>query len=257
MRSELTRCVIGLRQRNPRRQGDLGEAAAIQWLAEVGGTVCFPLFHSPDFDLVAEVNGSLLKIQVKTSTQQSGDRFKVQLATSGGNRSWSGLVKRFSSARCDFLFVLVADGRRWFIPAQEIEAATTIVLGGPKYAEFEIREGEAGPTPSTIGARRGSAGAGEPGRSVKSVPRAEWVRFPPPPLTPASSAAPAIESSRASARTRISANHQLTIPRAPFDAADLRVGDNFRVDALGNGQVLLTRAEELADRYSEALFEGG
>ena len=44
-----------LRQKNPRRQGDIGEAAAIQWLTEVGAGVCFPLFHSPDFDLIAEL----------------------------------------------------------------------------------------------------------------------------------------------------------------------------------------------------------
>jgi hypothetical protein len=43
-----------LRHVHPRRQGDLGEAAAIEWLTRVGAGVFFPLFHSPDVDLVAE-----------------------------------------------------------------------------------------------------------------------------------------------------------------------------------------------------------
>jgi hypothetical protein len=37
-------------------------------------------------------------------------------STRGGNQSWNGLVKCFSASRCGFLFVLVADGRRWFHP---------------------------------------------------------------------------------------------------------------------------------------------
>jgi hypothetical protein len=64
----------------------------------------------------------------------------------GGNRSWNGLVKRFSAARCDWLFVLVGDGRRWFIPANEVDGGTAVCLGGPKYSEFEVNPGR--PIPS-------------------------------------------------------------------------------------------------------------
>lgn len=63
----------------------------------------------------------------------------------GGNQSWNGLVKRFDPVRCDRLFVLVADGRRWFIPADSIDAGSGLCLGGPKYAEFEVESG--GPLP--------------------------------------------------------------------------------------------------------------
>jgi len=44
------------------------------------------------------------------------------------------------------ILVLVADGRRWFIPARAVEARTGRLLGGPKYAEFEIDRGR--PLPS-------------------------------------------------------------------------------------------------------------
>jgi len=50
-------------------------------------------------------------------------------------------VKRFSSDRCDWLFVLVADGRRWFIPAEAVEGGTGLLVGGPKYAEYEVERG--------------------------------------------------------------------------------------------------------------------
>ena len=101
----------------------------------------FPLGHSPDCDLITEIDGRLLRVQVKTSTYQYKGRFSVTLATRGGNQSWSGLVKRFSSERCDWLFVLVADGRRWFIPADAVEGGSGLLLGGPKYAAYEVEPG--------------------------------------------------------------------------------------------------------------------
>jgi Holliday junction resolvase-like predicted endonuclease len=126
---------------NTRQQGDLGEASAIEWLVRAGATVFVPLNHAPDVDLVAELDGELLRVQVKTSGYARGGRFPVAIATRGGNQSWSGMTKRFAASRCDRLFVLLADGRRWFIPATAVEGTVGIVLGGPKYAEYEIERG--------------------------------------------------------------------------------------------------------------------
>ncbi len=119
---------------NRRRQGDLGEASAIEWLTSKGALVFFPLGHSPDVDLIAELRGQFLRIQVKTTTQQrqtpSGDeRWIVAVATRGGNRSWSGVAKHFDAAVVDLVFVLAGDGRRWLIPAQDVEGTTGLHLG--------------------------------------------------------------------------------------------------------------------------------
>jgi hypothetical protein len=127
-----------LRQTNPRRQGDIGEAAAIAWLTRAGFGVWIPLGHSPDADLIAQRDERLLRVQVKTSTALRNDRYEVSLATKGGNRSWSGLVKTIDPSRYEYLFVLVGDGRQWFIPAAQIAAKTMVLLGGPKYAAFEV-----------------------------------------------------------------------------------------------------------------------
>lgn len=130
---------------SPREQGDLGERSTACWLLEHGYSVLVPMGHSPDFDLIAYDGngGGLLRVQVKTSTQRHNNRrWCVTLCTRGGNRSWNGIVKLFSASRCDRLFVLVADGRRWFMPAQAVEATTAVVLGGPKYAEFEVEPGQ-------------------------------------------------------------------------------------------------------------------
>jgi PD-(D/E)XK endonuclease len=107
----------------------------------VGATVFIPLGHSPDVDLVAERDGRLHRIQVKTSTCFRNERFDVTLATRGGNQSWSGFVKHLDPSRCDYLFVHVGDGRRWFIPTGALGGTSHVVLGGPKYAAFEVERG--------------------------------------------------------------------------------------------------------------------
>jgi hypothetical protein len=126
---------------NPRKQGDLGELSTMEWLGSRGYPVWYPVGHSPDVDLVARIDGRLVGVQVKTSACVARGRFQVALCTRGGNQGWSGIVKCFSEERCDWLFVLVADGRRWFIPAVAVKGGSGIMLGGPKYAAYEVEPG--------------------------------------------------------------------------------------------------------------------
>lgn len=128
---------------SPRLQGDIGERAAAVWLLSQPDTSVFmPFGHSPDTDLVAIIDDQLVRVQVKTSTLfVKNGRYQVSLATRGGNQSWNRIVKRFSSSRCDYLFVLIEDGRQWFIPAEAVEGTTAIIVGGPKYAAYEVERG--------------------------------------------------------------------------------------------------------------------
>jgi hypothetical protein len=74
---------------NPRRQGDLGEYSAVEWLGSRGYPVWIPFGHSPDCDLVTEIGGRLVRVQVKTSTLQVKHRFQVALRTNGGNQKYA------------------------------------------------------------------------------------------------------------------------------------------------------------------------
>ena len=125
----------------PRIQGDFGERAALHWLIGQGAQVSIPFGHSPHYDLIADFGTELSRVQVKTSVCPYNQRWAVTLCTRGGNQSWGGLVKRFGTEHIDDLFVLVADGRQWFIPGARVEGGTAIHLGGPKYAEFEVERG--------------------------------------------------------------------------------------------------------------------
>jgi hypothetical protein len=132
----------------PRQQGHWGELVAQLWLTGQGYDVFAPVGHSRDVDLVAMRGSELLRVQVKTTAYFVCNRWSVTLATRGGNRSWSGMVKRFSPDRCDALFVLVADGRCWFIPAGVVGGGCGVNLGGPKYAQYEVDRGP--PLPSSV-----------------------------------------------------------------------------------------------------------
>jgi hypothetical protein len=251
---------------NRRQQGDLGEASAIEWLTRMGAIVLIPLGHSPDYDLVGEIDGRLLRIQVKTTTYQretssGGLRWNVALATNGGNQSWSGVAKTFDPGRCDFLFVLTGDGRRWLIPTRLVEGHRGIGLGGAKYSEFELEPaapitnvvyGDQDPRSKMGDTSRGSADVGESGETVNLVPQAEWVRIPPP---PSSLCLDDVGGDGNGDTTRfehrvgrsghaiLRPKRQTTIPKRPFIEAGLKVGDRMRVRAEGEGRVVFQRIE--------------
>src|SRR3954449_1604925 len=126
---------------HPRLQGDFGELSAAMWLTSDGAVVSKPIGHCPDYDLIADYGERIVRVEVKTSTQRQNGRWAVQLCTHGGNQSWTGTVKLFDRARCDYVFVHAGDGSRWFLPTDVLDGGRVVTLGGPKYAEYEVEPG--------------------------------------------------------------------------------------------------------------------
>ena len=58
-------------------------------------------------------------------------------------------------------------------------------------------------------------------------------------------------------RTKVSSKHQVTIPAGAFNLAGLEPGDTLKVEADGVGRIVLTRIDELLDRYSGCLDTRG
>jgi AbrB family looped-hinge helix DNA binding protein len=63
--------------------------------------------------------------------------------------------------------------------------------------------------------------------------------------------------SRRRSQTKVSSKHQVTIPVGAFRSAGLEPGDTLKVQAEGAGRIVLTRVDELLDRYSGCLDTGG
>ena len=253
------------RRLNRRQQGDLGEASAIEWLTRMGATVSTPIGHSPDYDLIADARGRLLRIQVKTSTQLAatprGDqRFVVALATRGGNRSWNGASKTVDPARVDYLFALTRGGRRWFIPASVLDGRFTIALGGAKYSEFEIEPatpiGElvyAAKPPLESDPRSGEYPSGQRTAAVNRLAQPSQVRLLPPPFRPRSGFAISKYDRRLSraGKAVLNQKRRVTLPRAACKDASLEDGDRVLVRNVGDGRLLLERIEPPSARDEE------
>jgi hypothetical protein len=245
------------RRINRRQQGDLGEVSAIEWLTRMGALVLLPVGHSPDFDLIAYVNGWLLRVQVKTSTQQmttqeGQERSVVALVTSGGNQSWNGSRKKADPSRFDYLFALTADGRRWFIPSTMLEAETAVTLGGPKYATFEIEPGGAitGLVYGTDGSIESPAASGEypSGQRMAPVKRPAMpsqVRILPPPFGSGKPFAPSKyeRSLGKKSQTLINQKRRVTIPQVACDEAGFHEDDRLLARSDGDGRIVLERIE--------------
>ncbi len=197
---------------------------------------------------MAEWDDKLIRVQVKTSTfrgtiKSGEERWQIAIATSGGNRSWTGLTKKFDPTKVDYLFILVGDGRRWFIPAPFVEAARALALGGTKYSEFEVERG----TPfealvygtaaaNTITGDSLLPGECQSGQMVSTVNRAAMptqVRILPPPSS----------SSSASRQVLLRPKRQATFPKAPCEEAGILPGDRLRVSTDGPGRLVFEKID--------------
>jgi hypothetical protein len=234
---------------NRRVQGDIGELSAMEWLASRGATVWTPSNHSPHVDLMAEWDEKLIRVQVKTSTfrgaiKSGEERWKIAIATNGGNRSWTGLTKRFDPAKVDYLFVLVGDGRRWFIPAHLVEAARSLALGGTKYSEFEVERGTpfeqliypSGESNTISAFTLGDCQSGQMYLTVNQAAMPTQVRILPPPST--------------TRQVLLRPKRQATFPKAPCEEAGIAAGDRLRVQVDGPGRIVFEKIdtpEELSE----------
>ena len=220
----------------------------MEWLAGRGAHIYVPVGHSPDVDLVAEIDRVLIRVEVKTATHQipSGG-WSVQIATRGGNQSWNGVAKYFDRNRCVYLFVHVGDGRRWFIPSGGIDSRTGLTLGGPKYSEFEVEIGRP-LQPLTSGLQLnsiqpGECPSGQRERTVNAPAQPTEVRILPPPLASSDRIMPTNYERKPGQRGEAVINQKRRIPQRAFFDAGFENGGRVRLRAVGPGRILIEQIE--------------
>lgn len=235
---------------SPRRQGELGELSAIEWLSWSGAIVFVPLGHSPDVDLIADFGRGPFRIEVKTGTHRNGPSWQVPISTSGGNQSWNRVVKRFDPERCDYLFVLAGDGRRWFIPTAALDCARAVSVGGTKYGEYEIEPGK--PLSEAVALQSrvplGECQSGQMDQAVNLATHVYGGSNPPSPIPKVGSSFVQPRHTWAAGNrgeTRVNYKRKVTLPPGAVLEAGLNVGDRLRARAAGCGRVILERIEPL------------
>ena len=120
---------------NSKKQGDIGMCYALAYFSKLGYTVSIPVTDSQDYDLIVD-NGTLLKVQVKTTKCLNKGKYQVALKTCGGNKS-GYTTKKFSNNSSDLLFVLDNSGNMYVIPKCKIHSNTAIILG-KEYDNYKV-----------------------------------------------------------------------------------------------------------------------
>ena len=117
---------------------------AMQWFLERGYIVSVPIEPAP-YDLIAESDSGLQRIQVKSSSmrQRGTGPFLAKLTHTayvpGAARNSRGCYRQvpYKPGVIDFFFIVAADGGKYLIPAQALEGATCISLSG-RYDSFKV-----------------------------------------------------------------------------------------------------------------------
>ena len=110
---------------NSNRRGNIGMGYAIAKLTELGYNISIPITDSQDYDLIADLEGVLLKVQVKTTSykDKKSEYYMVALRTKTYNK-----LKSFTDSDCDLLFVLTESGQIYLIPKNEIKVRNGLTL---------------------------------------------------------------------------------------------------------------------------------
>jgi hypothetical protein len=120
---------MSIKRPNPKKQGELGVAAAVNWFVQNGYVVSIPLVDSQRYDLVVDDGNQLQRVQVKTTTHKNRHlRYVVELRTMGGNRSGQ-TIKFFNPEEVELLFVLADDHSTYLVPSKDLRNKSTISLG--------------------------------------------------------------------------------------------------------------------------------
>lgn len=118
-------------------QGNLGLGKAIEYFTSYSIPIAIPLNDTQKYDLVADFNGKLQRVSVKTSrATENGKSFAVQLRNTGGS-SGKNKTRLFDKTSCDYVFIYTFNEECYLIPANIIEAQNTIYVG-PKYEDYLV-----------------------------------------------------------------------------------------------------------------------
>lgn len=120
-------------------QGNLGLSKAIDYFTSNVITVSIPLNDTQKYDLVAEIDGKLSKISIKTTRYKSHNNFVVQIRNSGGARTGPVRKVPFDKTSCDYLFVYCSDETMYLIPSETINSKNILTITDGIKQRYEVK----------------------------------------------------------------------------------------------------------------------
>ena len=120
---------------NSKIKGNIAMGRAIAYYTSLGNIVSIPLNDSQGYDLIVD-DGKLNRIQIKyTSSTTPHNIYKVELRTTGGNKSRT-THKPFDT-NIEYIFCMTSKEDIFIIPIEYIKNTNAINLGNI-YNKFKI-----------------------------------------------------------------------------------------------------------------------
>ena len=116
-----------------KKKGNLTEMQCMAAFIEKNCSVSIPYGDNSKYDFIADVNGRLLKIQVKTASKRDDESIKFSCRTTHVNCSGVRNVK-YNSDDVDY-FATYWNGICYLVPVNECSAEKTLRFGAPKHGQ--------------------------------------------------------------------------------------------------------------------------
>ena len=107
---------------NTKYIGNLTELQCIAAFYEIGYSVSIPYGENNRYDFIADVEGHLIRVQVKTSSTKDGGKsysFSCRSSRTNGKRT---INKKYSKSEIDY-FATFINNRCYLIPVEECSTA--------------------------------------------------------------------------------------------------------------------------------------
>ena len=124
-----------------KQKGNLTELQCIAAFYEIGYSVSIPYGENSRYDFIADVDGHLLRVQVKSSSTKDDGKtytFSCRSSRTNGKRT---INKKYTKSEIDY-FATFINGRCYIVPVEECSAAKTLRFdvsqnGQQMYVNFE------------------------------------------------------------------------------------------------------------------------
>lgn len=117
---------------NSKQKGNLTELQCLAAFVEMGCGVSIPYGDNSKYDFIADKDGQLLKIQVKTSSLKKDTQDAICFSCRSTHVNCSGVQNvRYSENEIDY-FATYWNGKCYVVPVQECSITKTLRFAPPK-----------------------------------------------------------------------------------------------------------------------------
>lgn len=122
---------------NSKQKGKLTELQCITAFIQAGCSVSIPYGDDSRYDFIADIDGQLIKVQVKTSSEKKGTENAIVFSCRSTHVNCSGVKNiRYNANEIDY-FATYWDNQCYIVPIQEASVEKTLRFAPPKNGQIK------------------------------------------------------------------------------------------------------------------------